>query len=198
MTQRKLKTGGFTLLELVITLTIVSLVGTMMILFITRSLSDSVAPIQRLKTAVDLHMVMDNITEDFDRPKWKQSTAYAVGDVIKPESAFGRVYTCTQAGTSDTAEPDWPDEDGGTVADNNATWTESSAAFLESLRTSIGSEGTSQNNGFGQYTVLENRFIKFDATNNEQALSLGDPKAILKVTIQNSNNEVLTSLYILG
>jgi lambda family phage minor tail protein L len=41
---------------------------------------------------------------------WTASTAYAVGDVVRPttQTGFGLVFRCNLAGTSGATEPDWP------------------------------------------------------------------------------------------
>lgn len=69
---------------------------------------------------------------------------------------------------------------------------------LISLQTSIGAtEGSSQNNGYGAYRVIHNRFIKF-VTNTEQTAPAGDPEngKLLKVTIESiTSSERLTVLY---
>ena len=38
---------------------------------------------------------------------WQPDTAYQVGDIIRPSSFQGYVYTCTVAGSSDSTEPQW-------------------------------------------------------------------------------------------
>ena len=38
---------------------------------------------------------------------WQPDTAYQVGDIIRPASFQGYVYTCTVAGSSDSTEPQW-------------------------------------------------------------------------------------------
>ena len=58
-----------------------------------------------------------------DYAKWAASTAYALGDFVVPATHNDRIYECTTAGTSGTAEPTWPTAEGGTVADNTVTWT---------------------------------------------------------------------------
>jgi len=62
------------------------------------------------------------------------------------------------------------------------------------LKNAVGAEGTDQNNGYGQYSVVHNRFIKFTGQ-AEAAWSTGDPQTILKVTIRNANNETLTAIF---
>lgn len=65
---------------------------------------------------------------------WQASTAYDVGDIVRPTSMANDdlhfVYRCTVAGTSDNTEPSWPGNgvawktvaDGTTVADGSVTW----------------------------------------------------------------------------
>jgi phage-related protein len=55
---------------------------------------------------------------------WTQSTAYTVGDIVKPTSVNGHYYRCTTAGTSDATEPTWTTIIGNTVTDGSVTWTE--------------------------------------------------------------------------
>ena len=60
------------------------------------------------------------------RPAWVASTAYAMGNFVRPTAvndASEFVYECTTAGTSGTTEPAWPTTDGATVADGTVTWT---------------------------------------------------------------------------
>jgi len=69
---------------------------------------------------------------------------------------------------------------------------------LAGLQVSIGStEGSNQNNGYGAYRVIHNRFIKF-VSNSEQTAPAGDPENgnLLKVTIESvTSSERLTILY---
>ena len=54
---------------------------------------------------------------------WAASTAYALGDFVKPTSANGLRYKCTAAGTSSGSEPTWPTAAAGdTVTDGGVTW----------------------------------------------------------------------------
>jgi hypothetical protein len=57
---------------------------------------------------------------------WVASTAYALGDIVWPTTANGRIYRCTTAGTSGTSEPTFPTTPAATVVDGTVTWTESS------------------------------------------------------------------------
>ncbi len=69
------------------------------------------------------------------------------------------------------------------------------SAFLEgSLKNSVGIEGTDQDNAYGQYHVVQNRFIKFTA-GSEVAATGADPKDILKVRLSNELDETITVLF---
>lgn len=54
---------------------------------------------------------------------WVASTAYDSGTVIRPTVDNTFVYRSTAAGTSAGTEPTWPTTEGGTVVDNDITWT---------------------------------------------------------------------------
>lgn len=71
---------------------------------------------------------------------WTASTYYSVGDRVVPTVPNGRVYECRVAGTSDTTEPDWPQQYGwkwegfllteGT-ADPQLTWVDMGPAHVD-------------------------------------------------------------------
>ncbi|GII87080.1 hypothetical protein Ssi03_50700 [Sphaerisporangium siamense] len=52
------------------------------------------------------------------------STAYAVGDLVRPASSNGHVYRCIAAGTSASSAPTWPTTPLTTVTDGTVTWIE--------------------------------------------------------------------------
>jgi lambda family phage minor tail protein L len=55
---------------------------------------------------------------------WLSSTAFAVGDIIRPSSTIGTgfYFRCIVAGTTATTEPFWPTFIGNEVADGGVTW----------------------------------------------------------------------------
>ncbi|MCU6710080.1 hypothetical protein M6D81_15390 [Paenibacillus sp. J5C_2022] len=55
-------------------------------------------------------------------PTWAVSTAYLVGDYVKPTSGTTYIYKCVTAGTSGGSEPTWPTIDGDPVTDGSVEW----------------------------------------------------------------------------
>jgi prepilin-type N-terminal cleavage/methylation domain-containing protein len=57
---------GFTLIEIIVTLVIVSVAGTMMYTYFGASMTRSVDPLIRLRGALNIQKVMENITADYN------------------------------------------------------------------------------------------------------------------------------------
>jgi len=73
----------------------------------------------------------------------------------------------------------------------------SDSAAWNNFQAGIGTAGTDQNNAYGEYRVLFNDFIQFDAAGNEITDVYGTaPEDILKVVIAEANNDPLTFLLI--
>lgn len=53
---------------------------------------------------------------------WAASTAYSLGNHVKPASDNGFIYECVGAGTSGGSEPSFGTTEGADTADNTATW----------------------------------------------------------------------------
>ncbi len=53
---------------------------------------------------------------------WAASTAYSVGQVVRPSTTNNLFYACVGAGTSGSAAPTWGTTIGETTTDNTATW----------------------------------------------------------------------------
>lgn len=72
--------------------------------------------------------------EAVDPFAWASSTAYALGDVVRPSTRNGFVYEATGAGTSGGTEPVlWPVVAGQTVVDGGVTWTARASKALASV-----------------------------------------------------------------
>ena len=201
------RASGFTLIEVIATLVIVSALGTVAYVYFGKSFLESVTPVTRLKQTAALNRIMENITADYNiYPKWRSGESYAVGARVIPSNPNRRYYTCTTAGTSGTTEPDWWGSGPDFTEPTGVKWTDSGSLKtllpLPTLRTRIGVEGSVQSaNEYGKnsdgtyttYTVVVNRFVRFDTNDKEQ----DDPNGnILKLTLQNENGETLTSLFL--
>ncbi len=208
------RASGFTLIEVIATLVIVSVLGTVAYVYFGKSFLESVTPVTRLKHTAALHRVMENITADYNVfPKWRSGTNYAKDAPVIPTYFNGHYYKASGGTSSATNEPEWPTTSAGTVVDGTITWTESgrlrdlvplySSTNPKNLKQRIGDEGSVQSTTndycknsdgtYTTYTVMVNRFVRFDNNDKEQ----DDPNGnILKLTLQNENGETLTSLFL--
>ena len=199
---------GFTLIEIIITLTIIAVLATMIFMYFGKAFTESVTPIMRLKNAVSLQRVMENIRADYNiYPMWRSETEYASGAKVIPTN-FNGYYYSSSGGKSGTSEPNWPLNSTGTVIDGDLTWTESgspwTSAFLTTLSGKIGAEGSDQtSNNYGKnpdgttytkYHIDRNRFTQFVNDTDQDSDSSGTNK-ILKVSLKNENGETLTALF---
>jgi prepilin-type N-terminal cleavage/methylation domain-containing protein len=213
---------GFTLIEIIVTLVIIAVMGTMTYTYFGQAFSESVNSISRLKNSTDLHKIMENITADYNKyPKWRSSSSYPVNTIVIPTNVNGRCYkiqTCTGSCQSSVSEPTtWPLTSAPTVNDGTITWelctTVPPCSFsngkvhdansLLTLQSKIGTADSSlKDNDYGgvspttriKYYVTENKFIKFTATGNETD-DFSGANEILKVTIKNDTGETLTALF---
>ena len=191
---------GFTLIEIVITITITAILSTMIFTYFGKAFTESVTPITRLKSAAALQRVMENITADYNvYPKWRSGTAYTAGGRVIPTN-FNAHYYSSSAGTSGPTEPIWPES--GTVTDNTVTWTEigrlRTLLPLSTLQTRIGAEDSNQDNAYGKYHVVRNRFTHFNdaGVDLDSDDSGANANKILKVTLRNDSGETLTALFV--
>ncbi len=193
---------GFTLIEIIVTLTVTAVLATMIFTYFGKAFTESVTPLTRLKSSAALQRVMENITADYNvHPKWRSGTLYTAGAFVIPTNFNGFYYQCTVAGTSGTSEPTWPlgitpyTETTGT----GVQWTKSGRVRtlrpLTTLQTSIGAEGTDQDNAYGKYNVVRNRFTRFVNDIDQDSDSSG-ANNILKVTLKNENGETQTALFV--
>jgi len=188
---------GFTLIEIVITITLIAILSTMIFTFFGKSVTESVTPITRLKSSEALLTVMENITADYNvYPRWRSGAAYAVNTFVIPTNFNGYYYKSSD-GMSGNTEPDWSATP--IPLDNNITWTESgrirTLVSLLTLQTRIGAEGSDQDNAYGEYHVVKNRFTRF-VDNIDQDSDTTGKNTILKVTLRNESGETMTALFV--
>jgi prepilin-type N-terminal cleavage/methylation domain-containing protein len=207
---------GFTLIEIIVTLTITAVLATMIFTYFGKAFTESVTPITRLKSTAALQRVMENITADYNvHPKWRSGAAYTSANYVTPTNFNGVYYQCTVAGTSGTTEPNWPlgnapyTETTGT----GVQWTKSgrvrdlvplySSTNPKNLKQRIGAEGSVQSTSeygknadgtYTTYTVVTNRFINLDS--GVESDDTSGANNILKVTLKNENGETQTALFV--
>lgn len=191
---------GFTLIEIIITLVVAAILGTMIITYFGTAFLESGTPINRLKASANLHQVMENITADYNQyPKWRSEATYTKDtSYVIPTVFNGHYYKCTAGGKSDAnAEPPWLTSSGAPVVDGGIGWRESgrlrALLSLETLKRRIGNEGSDQVNNYGKYHVLENHFIQFVNDSEAEDTTV---KNILKVKLKNEAGETLTALFV--
>jgi prepilin-type N-terminal cleavage/methylation domain-containing protein len=64
------KNDGFTLIEVIVTLIVASILGTMLVTFMGTTLTGSVQPLLRVQNANIAGQVMENITADYNKLNW--------------------------------------------------------------------------------------------------------------------------------
>ena len=134
---------GFTLVEVIITLLVAVILGSIMVQYLGSAASRSSTPMKRLVEDAALRGAADQIIGAF-----------------------------RQSAPSDSGS--WND-----------------------FRAGIGAAGTDQSNIYGEYRVIYNDFIQFDAAGNETADVYGTaPENILKVVIAEKSGGTLTFLLI--
>jgi len=72
-----------------------------------------------------------SLVDDGSATAWASSTAYDVGDIVRPAAANGYVYRCIAAGTSGGSAPSWPTTKGVDVTDNSVTWENLGTSFVK-------------------------------------------------------------------
>lgn len=120
--------SGFTLIEVIITLTVGALLMAVIVPYLGTSVTKSSEPLSNLRNTLFIYRTMENMTADY-----RSQQANSTLDLVALQSGFG-------------------------------------------------GEGTDQNNSYGDYHVVENRFILFD--NGDQEASAGGSQHVLKVTIR--------------
>ena len=189
---------GFTLIEIIVTLVIISVLGTMIYTFFGQAFSESMNSISQLKKSVYLHKIMENITADYNiYAKWKAGTNYAQDNIVIPVNMNGHSYKCkSPGGISGSSEPDW--KTGTDTPDNTATWTDNGQPLaLATLKIHVDTPNYYQTNvNDPPYYVTENKFIQFTFDTNTEVNDISGLNKILKVTIRNDLGQTLTALFL--
>ena len=125
MTCRKITNqSGFTLIEIIATVVIVSIFSAIMLNLFSDSFIKSSDALRNIFRSNDLSKVMANINSDYiPYPKWKASTSYAAGNKVLPTGMNGRFYICKTGGTSGPSEPKWYDSADTLDGTGTLTWT---------------------------------------------------------------------------
>lgn len=89
------------------------------------------------------------------------STAYALGDIVRPSAGNGYLYRASVAGTSGGSAPTWPTTIGATVTDGGVTWTNVGVAAIVLDAADPSWAGASLT---ARYAVAYNRTPATDAT----------------------------------
>lgn len=133
--------SGFTLLEIIVTLTMAAIVGALMYQYSGTILTNSALPLTQIGRALSLQKVMENVFADY-------KTNYSTN--------------------------------------------------LIGIQSKIGTEGTSQDNSYGQYAVVDNHCISFNGTapsfSESGTVDTNCTNDILKVTVKNNLGEKLSVL----
>jgi len=212
------KPSGFSLIEIIAALLLISIVGGMLYTYFSSAFIESPKPLEKLQKSYDLHMIMENIAADYTlnypewqkrHPRWQKLTYYPADTLIRTDTNKRYIYKCKIAGKSGTLEPSGFSSGLALITDGTLTWEKKSA--LSDLRDKIVPVGppaydyaapTPISNNYGNYILKENKFIKFiwkaaDSVYKEEDIdiALGDTETILKVTITNDSGEILTNLF---
>lgn len=228
---------GFTLIEVIITIVVMAILAAMMVPYFGTSLLQSSTPIFRFRTSMTLNQTMENITAEYNNrfQHWRPNYPYAAGASILPSTpnVNGYQYRTSGGGTSgpSTSEPSWkipnigkhangttlctaPPDTACAMTDGSVTWyLYSVTPVLATFQSYIGAAGDHTqtfNSVSCTYTVIDNRFVKFDPANNNQEVDLTgnttDPEygRYLKVTIgfssaaANRTAETISTLFAYG
>ena len=142
--KRAVGPNGFTLIEMIVTLTLAALVATMLFTFMGPAVTRSHEPVDRLEADMALAAVAANLRTRYAALDWDDAAAWGI------------------------------------------------------FTNSLGAEGSSQSNVYGSYTVVERRWITFDALGHEIDLTGDTGHAVygryLKLVIANGGQPLMLLL----
>ncbi len=200
--------SGFTLIEIIVTVIIISIVGSMLYTYFGSAFEKSIEMRGKLQVAFNLHSIMENIMSDYYNiygkesfPSWKPGV-YSMGNkIVSKSEKYGAVFICIKGGNSGIAEPLWNTKEGGTTWDGEVIW-RLEKIELDELKSRISQKKHGQLAGeaidFTIETLSYIRFVKNVSTGYLEETSVnggaGEPKHILKITIGDSSGTSLTTL----
>lgn len=175
---------GFTLIEIIVSLVIISIFSVMILTFLSTSLVRSSDSIRIIQNTSDINIVMAMIEADYNKyPKWRSGITYAENSFVVPMIRNGHYYKTTGVCTSGVNEPDWPMS--GTILDGSCTWSETVDVAKGPLLTlndlKINIDNKIYETTDLRYNVVYNNFIQFVS-----GTETGGGSKILKVTIKNN------------
>ncbi len=200
--------SGFTLIEIIVTLIIISIVGSMLYTYFGSAFEKSVEMRGKLQGAFNIHSVMENIMSDYYNIYGKESFQswktgdYIQGDRVVSESEkYGAVFICEKGGKSGSAEPVWNTKNGETTLDGEIIW-RLEKIELDELKNRISQKKHGQLGDSSVDFIIKAlsyiRFVKDVQTGYLKEVSvnggLGEPKHILKITIADPSGASLTTL----
>lgn len=105
---------------------------------------------------------------------WAASTAYTVGQAVKPATANGKFYICTKAGTSGASAPSWSTIEDETVVDGSAEWIVKTISNKPKIGEILGlaNDGTPANGGGNFTTVTFQAQVPLSADAGRQRVKL--------------------------
>ncbi|MGE0083844.1 MAG: type II secretion system protein J [Desulfococcaceae bacterium] len=199
--------AGFTLLEIILTIIVSSILGTILYSWFNAMLqgNDSPAKLQRI---YDLQTVMEKITAHYDEitgkntaEKWQPGKKYVPGEkTVSRSEPYGHLYVCTAEGISGTTEPVWPAASEAEVADGTVTWKENGGeldVLVSKFSTPVSPPVPPEpgNYGYGKYEIVSYGFIRFEG-GTETAVPDGTAaQNLLKISIRNEDGYSLTALF---
>jgi len=164
-----------------------------------KTIADEVldAALDKIATADELCVCSAQPTtyyEAKDPGAWQASTAYSLGDVVRPTTRNGYVYECTTAGTSDAAEPTWPTTVGNTVTDGTVVWTCRANYALANV-TIDASDFTNANGDTSgrKVTVAQQNDFSIHTTGDSAYVALVDDANKLLLLVTTCSSQTLTS-----
>jgi len=200
---------GFTLLEIILTIIVSSILGTILYSYFNAMLHENDSP-AKLRRMYDLQTVMEKITAHYDEiagkntaEKWEAGKLYTDGDkTVSRAEPYGHLYVCTGAGISGSTEPVWPTTPLAVLTDGTVTWQENGGE-LDALITKFSApvSGTPPTPDavwdykYGKYGIVSYGFIRF-AGGIETPVPDGTlAQNLLKISVKNEDGYTLTTLF---